>query len=422
MSPSATWLKCSFLPEDMFANPELRPLTIGGWSMEGEPAPQTFAGAIRTFLARRKLDALDKDFSYKPAAPGSDPSLDTLMKVLGIPDKPEGFQFFGPLRLSATGGLLFALPRFVVRDEENLLSTLVPGGQANHVSDVSESLDFMGTPLTGVDYEERYIDTETLCSLLIKSLLDSPSGQTSSVVRDLALRPARSVLRGQAELRERRNGHARGAGGAPEDKMLFSRSFIRFREAILDGQLSRGGFAGYLRNDPAYECGPSLEGTTRLGGEGRFACLTIEDMNPPVPPEIEQAKRAAILSASCLDGILLYLATPTLFDDGWRPPFGPDEGVKLSAAAVGRPIAFGGWDLKKRSPKPIRSAVPAGSVYYYRIEDASKARQFIEDYHFNQSVSASSRISAVRDVESRLGYGMALFGAWNPDRKEPQDL
>jgi CRISPR-associated protein Cmr3 len=34
-----------------------------------------------------------------------------------------------------------------------------------------------------------------------------------------------------------------------------------------------------------------------------------------------------------------------------------------------RSVSIGGWNMAKNQPKPMRKAVPAGSVYYFRLEN-----------------------------------------------------
>ena len=76
--------------------------------------------------------------------------------------------------------------------------------------------------------------------------------------------------------------------------------------------------------------------------------------------------------------LTLYLATPAIFRNGWLPDaINPDtlEGelggakVKLLACSLGRYTPLGGWDIRARRPKPMRKAVPAGSVYHFEIAD-----------------------------------------------------
>lgn len=64
------------------------------------------------------------------------------------------------------------------------------------------------------------------------------------------------------------------------------------------------------------------------------------------------------------DIIKMHIATSGIFEQGWRPNVLND--VEIIAAAIGTPHSIGGWDFVERKPKPMRKAVPAGSVYYFK--------------------------------------------------------
>jgi CRISPR-associated protein Cmr3 len=71
----------------------------------------------------------------------------------------------------------------------------------------------------------------------------------------------------------------------------------------------------------------------------------------------------------------IYLSTPAIFNNGHLPEFiekGEFEGIKIKLLtyALGKPQYFGGFDMKKRKPKTMRKAVPAGSVYYLEVDNA----------------------------------------------------
>jgi CRISPR-associated protein Cmr3 len=76
----------------------------------------------------------------------------------------------------------------------------------------------------------------------------------------------------------------------------------------------------------------------------------------------------------------LVLTSPAIFKNGWFPDFldenyrGKFEGfsVKLIAAITGKSISIGGFDMKKRKPKPMFKTVPAGSVFYFEVEEGLK--------------------------------------------------
>ncbi|WP_106768732.1 type III-B CRISPR module-associated Cmr3 family protein [Paenibacillus faecalis] len=101
----------------------------------------------------------------------------------------------------------------------------------------------------------------------------------------------------------------------------------------------------------------------------------------------------------------LYLATPAIFKQGWLPwwidPVTKEGSfaykkhrirVRLISAAVGKYVPTGGFGTVsgKAKPRELRLAVPAGSVYFFKIlegtfEDANKLfhQKCISDYREN---------------------------------------
>jgi CRISPR-associated protein Cmr3 len=129
----------------------------------------------------------------------------------------------------------------------------------------------------------------------------------------------------------------------------------------------------------------NLSGLTRFGGESKVADFkAFEGRIIPHAPEISG------------DVFKLYLSTPTLLGNGYLPKI---PGTSLLAAAVYGYDSVGGFDMKANAPKPMRRAVKAGSVYYYRITDQSKCGQ-IEAMH-GKSIS---------DYCPEDGFGIALIG------------
>jgi CRISPR-associated protein Cmr3 len=128
-----------------------------------------------------------------------------------------------------------------------------------------------------------------------------------------------------------------------------------------------------------------IGGLTRFGGENKVAM--ISDYKGKLTPLLPE-----------LNGNIfkLYLATPAFFREGWNPKI---EGVQLLAAAVYGYESIGGFDLKKQEPKPMRRAVRAGSVYYYRITDESKRKDILELH--GKSIS---------HYQTKDGFGICFIG------------
>ena len=106
----------------------------------------------------------------------------------------------------------------------------------------------------------------------------------------------------------------------------------------------------------------------------------------------------------------LVLLTPAIFKQGWLPN-GVDshtfEGtingvkVKMTGACVGKPIGIGGFDIVKEMPKPMKKAVPAGSVYYFELKDGNIDSLFEKLW-----------LKSISDEKAQEGFGITLIGGF----------
>lgn len=132
----------------------------------------------------------------------------------------------------------------------------------------------------------------------------------------------------------------------------------------------------------------------RLGAEYKAAFFN-SIKKPQIPiPEIKS------------EYLCMYLSTPALFKNGSIPDFLNSknfEGIDLEliSCAIGKPVYLGGFDMVKRYPKPMRRAVPAGSVYYLRSKQANLLAQKLH----NTSISEFDC--------SKIGFGNVLIGSLN---------
>lgn len=133
----------------------------------------------------------------------------------------------------------------------------------------------------------------------------------------------------------------------------------------------------------------------KLGGEGKSVSCSKESCISIPSPEVEERNK---------EFFKIYLATPAIFKEGWYPEL---ENVEILAAAVGRPVPVGGFDMRakyengkwKSFPKPLRYAVPAGSVYYCK----GNMLDAIEKYHGKEGKSIS-------EERGKEGFGIAYIG------------
>jgi len=156
-----------------------------------------------------------------------------------------------------------------------------------------------------------------------------------------------------------------------------------------------------------------------LGGERRLVRWETvrNDKAWQCPTDLTKAFQALTTG----QGVRLVLATPGIFQQGWLPdwidctngwkgiPPGSTVELQLIGACVERWKPISGWGLEngKVGPKAIRRIVPAGSVYFFKLINGS-ASALINDYWLR---------SVADDVQDRRdGFGLALWGLWNPQQ------
>ena len=192
-----------------------------------------------------------------------------------------------------------------------------------------------------------------------------------------------------------------------KDNMLYRINMQRFQSRFTD--MSELGFI------VDYQCNGELpaNGLLKLGGEGKSFTHERSSHNPD-PLAKEEDIEALKESIRCSGAFKLYFATPAIFKHGWLPEWidekthkgqyplsGTDSiSVELVTAAVGKPIPIGGWDMKQNTPKPTRRAVPAGSVYHFKVCDESCVDTIFKTFHYKN----------ISDYQSEEGYGLCFIG------------
>lgn len=164
-----------------------------------------------------------------------------------------------------------------------------------------------------------------------------------------------------------------------------------------------------LRGAGALAAGPQF---LPLGGERRLATVSAAD-GAIWPQTADYPGLTAVLTGKMR--LRLQLVTPALFAGGWKPwreqqltgemRAVPGLRLTLVAAAVGRLAPVSGWDLQTRKPKPLRYAAPAGSVYFFEVEDEGGLTAAQIAALFLQPVNDA----AADDAD---GFGLALPGVW----------
>lgn len=164
----------------------------------------------------------------------------------------------------------------------------------------------------------------------------------------------------------------------------------------------------------------------RTGGEGRI-CQVKQVEQPAKPitgisPDLAQENGIilCLLTPYCLTELDSSLQTKAWlpFDTGdfreengsW---VGKVNGVDLCVYAMssGKVLREGGWNMEKRQPKPVRSYLPAGSMWYCTIEQ-DDIEGAVEKLH-NTQIGQETKLGRGHIVVGRSPVNLTKLGAAN---------
>ena len=380
-------MKLFLEPNDTFFFRDGRPFTKGEQS-EGHsifpPLPSTVLGALRTaYIA--EFGNLSLFYSGRMQKTiGTRESLDNAIQVRGV--------FFANSRNNRMD-IFFPVPLDLVYKKK-------------------EKKDDHTTPLHLLISQPKNFASNGIINHLLtwptSDPIDSDADgllRVGAITRYLSGNDNNLLLTNRTSLieRESKTGIARDRHTlSSEEHMLYRIDMSRFKNT--DGNY------GFIVD---YECPDDLpqKGLLKLGGEGKSFVYqhSICDFSS-LSSHIEAVK-SAIHSTGRFK---LYFATPTIFEGGWLPSWLNSDtlsgeypiestapiSLKLTTAAVGKPVPVGGWDMAKGEAKPTYRAVPAGSVYYFELMDRDRIDDLIAAFHY-QNIS---------DERSEEGFGLALIG------------
>jgi CRISPR type III-B/RAMP module-associated protein Cmr3 len=181
--------------------------------------------------------------------------------------------------------------------------------------------------------------------------------------------------------------------------MLYTFGFVRLQRPKPDASRGAGTGVGFeLRNG-----GLGPEAFLRLGGDGRTAAAEAAKPFPhDEPPKVAGA-------------FLLYFGTPTLSEGGAFPPgFSADQFIgeiggarcKLAGAIIRTAQPIGGWELATALPKPLRRAIPAGSVFRFEVVERGGSLDA-------GSIHGHNLCGFPNEHLAQQGFGLVLVGATN---------
>ncbi len=385
----AYWIE----PTDVLFFRDGKPMGSSGAYSESAsypPHPSVVYGALRSALAGAlgvKWDEFRRNIIP-----------DSIKDLIGTPSGPGRFRIDGVLAAEESGGKiepLFPVPTDIVAEKggSGLIFLTIAGGgfmtvHPDHglallVARTSSPVEKASGFLKSADFG-RYLSGEV--------------PPAKDVVKTSSLYEMEPRLGIGLDLQKRTSAkNAQGRG------MLYTLNYIRARARFCESggrPPSRSGLMALLNAGSG--SGAPKSGVLRLGGESRTAAFRETDANIPAPPSGAGRKAKVVL------------AGPALFEGGWHPKSVAREGsgwtwkgrgfrAKLVAAALGRSVPVGGFDLAAQWPKPIRPAAAPGSVYFLELVEGG-IDNVVSELH--------GRTISDADQDCASGFGLAFVGRW----------
>ena len=188
-----------------------------------------------------------------------------------------------------------------------------------------------------------------------------------------------------------------GIGRAFETRTASEGKLYRVAMKRLKGEKGEFGFILKFSNLDI----KSKVGLSRFGAESK-AIYYSEGSFPDIsiPDELDSKKLFKI-----------YLSTPAIFPEGNAPyQWFKDHNLTLLAGVTGRKLQIGGFDLKKRKPKPMRQAVSAGTVYYVEATDLESSAKVIQKLHQGSIYNIAPPRDSYKEEYQKQGFGLTYTG------------
>lgn len=354
------------------------------------PSGFTLQGAVRTAVLQYLGVDLNR-FARAVAYGTDDPQLVALVSLFLRTDA-DGIHLTGPFPMVGEQ-LLFPAPLDLFR-AEGQYGLLRPGRPV--ATDLGPRVALPATDKKGLKVMEgRWVTADQMEGLLAGRTDHLPDTLWRACSED-----GDQAGRSLAD-REQRIGIARSnLSRTALDAMFTTTSHVRLRPGGAIGAIVEGIPPEYLPAGPVAQ---------HLGGEGRLAALSLV-----APPPLPAAPILKPVGGSFR--FRLILATPARFaDGGWLPPgFAPNHSAErtcwegevaglrftICSACIGKQVRLGGWDLARNQPRPLRSYLPSGSVYFCEAE-ADQAEAVVPILHHRKI------------GEDQLhGFGHLMVGAW----------
>ncbi len=398
------WIRIE--PFDVLLFRDARPFSAGesfrAASAGFPPSPLPFVGALRSTLFQGLgIDYADYREACRPGGRPTPAAADAAGRY-GTPDDLGGLRFWGPFVEHPTLGPLVPRPLDLMRRDGDAGTTAFLAPAAHRWPGVrARGPELRPLRLSGEAREEEgpaYVPLGELAGYL--------SGASA----------ARFVAEQELVCRESRTGIQRSEARTAEDGHLYTVEYLRLRDDVGDPP----GQAGFRVRLQGVRPGDLPDrGILQLGGEGRrahYQVLPDGDPGLPSPPALPGARSFKIV-----------LLAPSVHGRGWLPDavakqggefrldLGGGESARLVAAAVGKPLHLGGWDLAKGRPRTLLRAAPAGSVYFFEADadlSPEAAQALVARFHGGSTMQTDQ--DELRNFYRQAGFGLCLVGTWKP--------
>ena len=345
-----TWFFREMRPIDELTGAELGSLF--------PPPARTIAGAVRGLIGEQ----VGVNWEAYRAGDGQTTIGVNLCEQLGNPKCSEGEAEFGKLKLTGPYLLkdnhrLYPVPQHLLQDEQGTFHWLKP------------SDDPVCCDLGKVRLPVIQPDTDSKVKPLSNAWVNKAGLQTilsGNIPEPLYFYQTKEIFANETRIGIGLNRDQR----MTIDGLLYQTRHIRPCEGVSLG-IEVAGIDEHL------QLSPNETHTVRLGGEGRMAAVKLGTAEKlPESPVTKETKN-----------IVLVLLNPLLVPEKGEffMPFenarnekdsdGADvwhvtlKGVELKiiSAVLGKPQREGGWNLAKNQSRPLRSLVPAGSVWFCEV-------------------------------------------------------
>ena len=346
-------------PLDTFFFRDGKPFTMGAETWTDTvfpPSPSVFYGALRTCWLSNQIGVFSKENI----------------------DLSEKLQIKG-LFIQINDNLYLPVPNDFVEKKRNRKERLLTDKVESVISNKQVSLlttqdkttvveDISDNALMSVDNFENYLKKFNL--------------------KNLQYRNSSYYITKDSKIGISRNSDAR----TTEEGMLYRVDFNRFKS-------DEKTLIAFVVDFEGLDSFPE-EGIIKLGGEGKLASFKSITSEKVTPPSFQDA-----------DEFKLYIATPTIFDNtdkGWLPEWIDEQSllskgfkfkVKLHSVSIGKPVMIGGFDLLIGKPKPMYKAIPAGSVYHFKLLEGQMS-DVINEFHGK----------TISEIYSKQGFGLSYIG------------